>query len=79
VQYLDHAVVFQFLHTLVGRVQATDHMLVASLVGGPGDRTLATVGSMFDVLLQIREQQDGLESRVSYQTGRLPWTPFSSA
>jgi hypothetical protein len=78
VQYLDHVTVFQFLHTLVGRVQATDHMLVASLVDGPDERTFATVGSMFDVLLQIREQDDGLESRVSLQTGRLPWMPFSS-
>lgn len=72
-------VVFQFLHTLAVRVQATDHTLVVSLVGGPDDRTSATVGSVFDVLLQIRERRDGLESRVSYQTGRLPWTLFSPA
>jgi KaiC/GvpD/RAD55 family RecA-like ATPase len=77
VQYLDETVVFQFLHTLTGRVQATDHLLVASLTDGPGDRTLDTVGSAFDVLVQIREQDDGFEARVTRQSLRLPWTPIT--
>jgi KaiC/GvpD/RAD55 family RecA-like ATPase len=77
VQYLDETVVFQFFHTLTGRVQATDQLLVASLTDGPGDRTLDTVGSAFDVLVQIREQGDGFEARVAQETLRLPWTPIT--
>ena len=58
--------VFNFLHTVTGRVSAADYLGIATLDPGAHDpQDVNTLSSQFDVVVELREaDDDGREARV---------------
>ena len=65
-RYSDPDRVFNFLHTVTGRVSAADYLGIATLDPGAHDpQDVNTLSSQFDVVVELREaDDDGREARV---------------
>ena len=65
-RYSDPDRVFNFLHTVTGRVSAADYLGIATLDPGAHDpQDVNTLSSQFDVVIELREaDDDGREARV---------------
>lgn len=59
-QYTDSQRVFNFMHTVTGRVSAADYLGVATVDPSSHDRQeLSTLTSLFDAVVELREADDG--------------------
>lgn len=75
--YADLGRVFRFVHTLDGRVGATDGLgLFAIDAGAHDERVLETFGQICDGTVEVRNGADGPECRVRGLDGQAPeWQP----
>jgi archaellum biogenesis ATPase FlaH len=59
-QYADSQRVFNFLHTITGRVSAADYLGVATLdPTTQNPKETNTLTSLFDAVVELREADDG--------------------
>lgn len=77
-QYLDPTVVFKFLHTVVGRCEASGITCIGTLNTPIHDeQELSLFASLFDVHVEIRDGDEGFEVRVlGLDTGPTNWHPL---
>ncbi|WP_135366115.1 RAD55 family ATPase [Halosimplex halophilum] len=76
--YLDTPTVFKFLHIYTARIRKTDGIGVFTLESSAHDsKTVHTIASEFDGVIELREGDDGRERRVSGLAGAPDgWHPF---
>ena len=78
-RYSDPDRVFNFLHTVTGRVSAADYLGIATLDPGAHDpQDVNTLSSQFDVVIELREADDvGREARVvGHHESPRTWQPL---
>ncbi|PSP49766.1 hypothetical protein BRC75_02735 [Halobacteriales archaeon QH_7_69_31] len=78
-QYSDPDRVFNFLHTVTGRVSAADYLGIATLDPGAHDpKDVNTLTSQFDVVVELREADEvGREARVlGHHESPRTWQPL---
>ena len=78
-RYSDPDRVFNFLHTVTGRVSAADYLGIATLDPGAHDpQDVNTLSSQFDVVVELREADDvGREARVvGHHESPRTWQPL---
>ena len=65
VQYLDIETVFKFIHIYTSRIEDTDGLGVFTFEDASHDpKTVNTITSEFDCVIELRETEDGREVRV---------------
>ncbi|PSP66576.1 hypothetical protein BRC85_09545 [Halobacteriales archaeon QS_1_69_70] len=78
-RYSDPDRVFNFLHTVTGRVSAADYLGIATLDPGAHDpQDVNTLTSQFDVVVELREADEvGREARVlGHHESPRTWQPL---
>ena len=78
-RYSDPDRVFNFLHTVTGRVSAADYLGIATLDPGAHDpQDVNTLTSQFDVVVELREADEvGREARVlGHHESPRSWQPL---
>ena len=78
-QYSDPDRMFNFLHTVTGRVSAADYLGIATLDPNAHDaQDVNTLSSQFDVVVELREADDvGREARVvGHHESPRTWRPL---
>jgi len=78
VNYLDPETVFKFLHIFTGRIASTEELGVFTLDEGAHDqRTITTIASEFDGMVELRDGEEGRELRVKgFDGAPSQWQSF---